>query len=89
MEKEKHIEELLQDADSFIIATKKGCLIVGTEPDILTQYTLLTKYLIETLDEEMIKHAFELALKTEEELEIQAKDCLKEMYEKLGKLLGD
>ncbi len=96
---EKRLKELLDGSEnSFIIATKNGTGTCGSKPDMLTQYILLGRSLNKILSENVLKEAFELIFKSDDELlkEIEKKNkenkdlnSLKKLLDLLDELLGD
>lgn len=96
---EKILKELLEGSEnSFIIATKNGTGTCGSKPDMLTQYILLGRALNKILSEKVLKEAFELIFKSDNELlkELEKKkkgnkdlNSLKKLLDSLDELLGD
>lgn len=96
---EKRLKELLDGSEnSFIIATKNGTGTCGSQYDMLTQYILLGRSLNKILSENVLKEAFELIFKSDDELlkEIEKKNkenkdlnSLKKLLDLLDELLGD
>lgn len=96
---EKILKELLDGSEnSFIIATKKGTGTCGSKSDMLTQYILLGRSLNKILSERVLKEAFELIFKSDDELlkELEKKNkenknlnSLKKLLDSLDELLGD
>lgn len=96
---EKKLKELLDGSEnSFIISTKNGAGICGSKPDMLTQYILLGRSLNKILSKRVLKEAFELIFKSDDELlkELEKKkkenkdlNSLKKLLDSLDELFGD
>ena len=96
---EKKLKELLDGSEnSFIISTKNGTRICGSKPDMLTQYILLGRSLNKILSKRVLKEAFELIFKSDDELlkELEKKkkenkdlNSLKKLLDSLDELFGD
>lgn len=96
---EKILKELLDGSEnSFIIATENGTGTCGSKADMLTQYILLGRSLNKILSKRVLKEAFELIFKSDDELlkELEKKkkenkdlNSLKKLLDSLDELLGD
>lgn len=96
---EKILKELLDGSEnSFIISTKNGTGTCGSKPDMLTQYILLGRSLNKILSKRVLKEAFELIFKSDDELlkELEKKNkenkdlnSLKKLLDSLDELFGD
>ena len=83
--KNKEFKELLKGSEeTYILVTHNGCTAAGTTPEIMTMLALMTKTLREDINDEMLKHAFELAFKTEDEIKILTLEAMKNMLDRFG-----
>ena len=81
----KDFKKLLKGSEkTYLLTTNNGCAVEGTIPETLTMITMTIRSLRENFDDEMLKHACEMAFKTKEELEILTLEAMKNMLEKLG-----
>ena len=80
----RKIQKLLKDADTVLLVTDKGVGICGFEPDVLTHFGVLVKYLAEQgISKEVLKLNFDAAFMTSEELDELAKSKLDELLNKI------
>lgn len=83
--KNKEFKELLKGSEkTYLLTTNNGCAVEGTIPETLTMLTMTIRSLRENINDEMLKHAFELAFKNEEELKILTLEAMKNMLDRLG-----
>jgi hypothetical protein len=83
--KNKDIEKLLQGSEkTFLLVTPNGIAVDGTTSEVMTLLSCAIKGLREDIPDEMLKHAFELAFKSEEELKILTLEAMKNMIDILG-----
>lgn len=77
----KDIQRII--TDSMIIISKKGMLVEGTAPELMTMYTLLTKHLKKQLGDDVVKETHRIANMTEKELEKETLERMKDMMNKI------
>ena len=65
---EKSVKKMLDTSSNIIIASNKGVVVSGSQPEIITTYALLTKRLIEDIPVELLKSVFDY-IELEEENE--------------------
>ena len=83
--KNKDFKELLKGSEeTYILTTNNGCTAGGTTPEMLTMLTMTIRSLRKNFNDEMLKHACEMAFKTEEELKILTLEAMKNMLDRLG-----
>lgn len=68
-EERKEIDRLLKNAEYVVLATSNGVGALGIKPRILTGFSKLTGALTEAFGEEEMREIFELAFKSNEELQ--------------------
>lgn len=77
----KHLTKLFDDTNMMLIVTENGTSIVGSGPNIAVGLTQLISHMRESVPDTILKHAFDLAFKDEDEI-------LKEIKEMSSELLG-
>ncbi len=84
----KKIQKLLKDADAVILATDKGVGVCGFEPELVTNFGMIVKYLAENgIPKEVLQLNFDMAFMTSEELDDLAKNKLDELLNKIKKAM--
>lgn len=70
-------------ADSMIVVSKKGMLVEGTGPELMTMYVLLTKHLKKAIGDEPVAEAYRIAGLTDKELQKETLEKMKDMMNKI------
>lgn len=83
-ESKKYAKKNIDNAEEcYIVLTEKGNALVGSTPMLIALTTTLLKKLLEKniMDEKLLNRIVELAKQSDEELEKEAKDKIKKMFD--------
>lgn len=84
----KNINKLLKNAKSVLIATENGTGVVGEEPLVLANFTMLVSNLAEQVGKERLQDKFDMAFKSTDELMQILENKINELFGTLEKKKG-
>ena len=85
----KEVIYLAKTSDKGIFISDSGSRIYGSKSDLMSFVSMIIHILKKDLSKEEIKKCVELGLKSDEELNKEAKRVIEEVFDKIASKLGE